>query len=118
MALRRLVGPANAAGDAFAIVFDGFDLVTFFPDGRVKIRTNGRNTFPMLERINQFLPVPYRVKRVRERGTHGARLFDGNRVVANFLSSTVFTPMARPAVAVTIAATISNSGSSREGAAA
>lgn len=87
--LRKLPATADEP-ERLAVVFDGVDLVTFYADGRIKIRTNGRNDQPTIERVNDFLPYPYRLYKPK-RGSN-VRLEEGRRIVATFLSSTIFAP--------------------------
>lgn len=71
-----------------AIVADGEQLVTFRPDGSIKICTRGRNTFANISRINACLPKQYRISK---KECH-LRLRLNGRTLATFLASTVFTP--------------------------
>jgi hypothetical protein len=80
-------------GRAVSVMFDGEERVTFFPDGRIRIRTGGRNAYMTVQRINACLPPPYRVRRMLD-GSLDLELKRGERTVARFLSSTTFTPEA------------------------
>lgn len=46
------------AGDAYVVRFHGTDVVTYYPDGRVRLNSGGWRTYTTKRRLNMFGPVP------------------------------------------------------------
>lgn len=47
--------------DPILVRLHGHEIASLFPDGTVNVRDAGYQTVTTKERINQFLPLPYRV---------------------------------------------------------
>lgn len=88
----RTRGSNLGNAESIAVVWsDAGELVTFYRDGRIKIKTLGRNDFVSVQRISGCLPKPYGC---RKRGCHVALIDRRRRLepIAEFLSSTTFMP--------------------------
>jgi hypothetical protein len=51
--------------DEIAVRLHATDVLTFFADGRIRVNTGGYHTVTTVDRINAFLPGPWRVSRYR-----------------------------------------------------
>ena len=51
--------------DEIAVRLHATDVLTFFADGRIRVNTGGYHTVTTVDRINAFLPGPWRVSRHR-----------------------------------------------------
>jgi hypothetical protein len=69
-------------------------IVAFLGDGRIRISTNGLHYLGLTARINACLPPGYEMRRARGRHPIGFELRRGKQVIAQFATSTVFTPEA------------------------